>query len=486
MTTTKQSWLKRSLAMLLAVMMVMSMGVTNAFAADSGSEESNVPVISLGKSSQTSTKVNDVKDGESVAWVQKNYIKVSAMDGASEYYYYASLTAQESITAEKIKSEGQKIEPDTFAELEVKPGYSGGTIYLYAVAVKGNSFSEIAESTYVLNEVSITAKAPTTEYSVYIAGDTATVSFSAVSEAVELAISPSYYYSIDGGERIALDKDAMTVTVSSEEAATKTVTFYIVPKDGDDFTETATLEIPFLAAAEDITVTDNDKSESKSFPSKYIVEIDTYLTKNGIKNATVTLNEDIPAEDFTSPLVVPVDTTFILDLNGHKLETTAAASAIQYQGKGVELTIQDSSSGKTGLISAARAVVGGASSYQVATVTDPTEINITAGTLKTSGSSYSVVDYSQRYVNVTITGGTFEGTTSAVFKGSNTSALEIDDCTVTTSGQIFNPASGKSHDKRRKLYDERKLRGGRIYARFYQRRKILLQQYGHKQRFLYI
>lgn len=29
MTTTKQSWLKRSLAMLLAVMMVMSMGVTN-------------------------------------------------------------------------------------------------------------------------------------------------------------------------------------------------------------------------------------------------------------------------------------------------------------------------------------------------------------------------------------------------------------------------------------------------------------------------
>uniref|UniRef100_UPI003FEE2092 hypothetical protein n=1 Tax=Eisenbergiella tayi TaxID=1432052 RepID=UPI003FEE2092 len=80
--------------------------------------------------------------------------------------------------------------------------------------------------------------------------------------------------------------------------------------------ETATLEIPFLAAAEDITVTDNDKSESKSFPSKYIVEIDTYLTKNGIKNATVTLNEDIPAEDFTSPLVVPVDTTFILYLNG--------------------------------------------------------------------------------------------------------------------------------------------------------------------------
>ena len=30
MTTTKQSWFKRSLAMLLAVMMVMSAGIANA------------------------------------------------------------------------------------------------------------------------------------------------------------------------------------------------------------------------------------------------------------------------------------------------------------------------------------------------------------------------------------------------------------------------------------------------------------------------
>lgn len=109
MTTTKQSWLKRSLAMLLAVMMVMSMGVTNAFAADSGSEESNVPVISLGKSSQTSTKVNDVKDGESVAWVQKNYIKVSAMDGASEYYYYASLPRRSRLLQKRLSLKAKKL-----------------------------------------------------------------------------------------------------------------------------------------------------------------------------------------------------------------------------------------------------------------------------------------------------------------------------------------------------------------------------------------
>ena len=34
MTTTKQSWLKRSLAVLLAVMMVMSAGIANVFAAE--------------------------------------------------------------------------------------------------------------------------------------------------------------------------------------------------------------------------------------------------------------------------------------------------------------------------------------------------------------------------------------------------------------------------------------------------------------------
>ena len=39
MTTTKQSWLKRSLAVLLAVMMVMSMGVANVFTAEKTTAE---------------------------------------------------------------------------------------------------------------------------------------------------------------------------------------------------------------------------------------------------------------------------------------------------------------------------------------------------------------------------------------------------------------------------------------------------------------
>ena len=45
MTTTKQSWLKRSLAVLLAVMMVMSMGVANVFAA--GTDEVSIPDANL-------------------------------------------------------------------------------------------------------------------------------------------------------------------------------------------------------------------------------------------------------------------------------------------------------------------------------------------------------------------------------------------------------------------------------------------------------
>jgi len=45
MTTTKQSWIKRSLAVLLAVMMVMSMGVANVFAA--GTDEVSIPDANL-------------------------------------------------------------------------------------------------------------------------------------------------------------------------------------------------------------------------------------------------------------------------------------------------------------------------------------------------------------------------------------------------------------------------------------------------------
>ena len=45
MTTTKQSWIKRSMAVLLAVMMVMSMGVANVFAA--GTDEVSIPDANL-------------------------------------------------------------------------------------------------------------------------------------------------------------------------------------------------------------------------------------------------------------------------------------------------------------------------------------------------------------------------------------------------------------------------------------------------------
>ena len=45
MTTTKQSWIKRSMAVLLAVIMVMSMGVANVFAA--GTDEVSIPDANL-------------------------------------------------------------------------------------------------------------------------------------------------------------------------------------------------------------------------------------------------------------------------------------------------------------------------------------------------------------------------------------------------------------------------------------------------------
>lgn len=64
MTTTKQSWLKRSLAVLLAVIMVMSMGVANVFAAgdtddDSGSTPAPSYLTEPGEGSVMSLTAGD-------------------------------------------------------------------------------------------------------------------------------------------------------------------------------------------------------------------------------------------------------------------------------------------------------------------------------------------------------------------------------------------------------------------------------------------
>ena len=58
MTTTKQSWFKRSLAVLLAVMMVMSMGVTNVFATDFFTKTSSLIEITVTETTEVGATIH--------------------------------------------------------------------------------------------------------------------------------------------------------------------------------------------------------------------------------------------------------------------------------------------------------------------------------------------------------------------------------------------------------------------------------------------
>lgn len=132
MTTTKQSWLKRSLAVLLAVMMVMSMGITNVFA----------------QTSALSVNVTDVGETEAKLTITNN--------GATDAYpvaYYTVLKADESApTAEELQKSGTQTTDSSFttgASTETTVSLfdlTAGTEYVaYAVIyyAKTQTFSEV-------------------------------------------------------------------------------------------------------------------------------------------------------------------------------------------------------------------------------------------------------------------------------------------------------------------------------------------------------
>ena len=75
MTTTKQSWLKRSLAVLLAVMMVMSMGVINVFAADFFTKTSSLIEITVTETTETGATIN-IKNNKDYGTNQIGFYKV--------------------------------------------------------------------------------------------------------------------------------------------------------------------------------------------------------------------------------------------------------------------------------------------------------------------------------------------------------------------------------------------------------------------------
>ena len=75
MTTTKQSWFKRSLAVLLAIMMVMSMGMTNALAADFFTKTSSLIEITVTETTETGATIN-IKNNKDYGTNQIGFYKV--------------------------------------------------------------------------------------------------------------------------------------------------------------------------------------------------------------------------------------------------------------------------------------------------------------------------------------------------------------------------------------------------------------------------
>ena len=133
MTTTKQSWFKRSLAVLLAVMMVMSMGVANVFA----------------QTTEISASVAEITETEAKLTITNN----GATDAYPVVYYAVLKTGTDVPTAEDLQKSGTQTTDGSFttgASTETTVSLfdlTAGTEYVaYAVIyyAKTQTFSEVA------------------------------------------------------------------------------------------------------------------------------------------------------------------------------------------------------------------------------------------------------------------------------------------------------------------------------------------------------
>ena len=93
MTTTKQSWLKRGLSVLLAVMMVMSMGVVNVFAAvEFITKTATLIEVTVTETTETGATIN-IKNNKDYGTNQIGFYKVlkkseQGFDNAEAPHYF--------------------------------------------------------------------------------------------------------------------------------------------------------------------------------------------------------------------------------------------------------------------------------------------------------------------------------------------------------------------------------------------------------------
>ena len=259
-------------------------------------------------------------------------------------------------------------------------------------------------------------------------------------------------------------KDAtITVTVDAPRGASKNDTVYIYYIDGD----TRTLE-DTQTVAEDKTVTWNvthfSSREITTEQEEVTYTQDGTKVQGSLKDAVAYADEEsaiILNRDVTLTAAVDVGKQVTLDLNGHQITNAAESYTADYLvsvKRGGDLTIQDSSSGKTGAITsdtilcgvkmtisgedddatAAKLTVDGGTiqgeTYGISGngTRHNTEITINGGTIKTASDNGTGI-YHPQDGSLTVNGGSITGNTG----------IEIRSGSLTVTGGTISGRNGE-------------------------------------------
>ena len=365
MTTTKQSWLKRSLAVLLAVMMVMSMGVANVFAqtaavsadvTDIGKAEATLMITDNNNISGTKfgvykvQKKTDPAPEDATGFTDFLYVwngnsataKLTNLEPGTEYVVYAAIayfadgsvgssTYTEMVSAEfTTEAEASALSvsvtdiTDTGAALTITDNnnITGTKFGLYKVLKEGEAApSSPAEITNFLyswsgNQVSGTLSGleANTNYVVY-----ATIAYFAEgdvqSQAYTEIVSAKFTTQAGAGEVGPTEGDVMSLSYRENAGGELTTKYY------EDYSEAV--------------------EEMNALPASYT-------------DVTLKLMNDLNISVETEWGVgIEINRTSTLDLNGHTIFFTTkgymSAYGILAQGD-LTFTLTDSSAEKTGAI----------------------------------------------------------------------------------------------------------------------------------------
>ena len=229
------------------------------------------------------------------------------------------------------------------------------------------------------------------------------------------------------------------------------------------------------AATEPLTLTYGQTTIQCANIAEANTEIEKIGNAQNAQDAELALNQDIAEMD--AALVVPVNTKLTLELNGHTMTSTATQSGnpsqvgigLRLAGEGSNLTVQDSSTAKTGAVITQGNTIGMAARNASATKTNHAKVTLKSGTLKNTGryligfdrtGTGDYVDFvmdggrlETTYVGrsmvcvkttgstVTINDGEIKGVGGAIFELGSPVALTVNKGKILTEGIIFKPSN---------------------------------------------